>query len=85
MPTLRRALYVAHVPPSTDSQRPKSRIKKGRFQPFLMRFRTASQRFLKAGARFSTKAVMPSFLSSVANIEWNRRRSKRTPSLKVVS
>ena len=35
--------------------------------------------------RFSTKAAMPSFWSSVANSDWNTRRSKRTPSASVVS
>ncbi|MOA11470.1 hypothetical protein D3C78_1314130 [compost metagenome] len=28
---------------------------------------------------------MPSFWSAVANTEWNTRRSKRTPSLRLVS
>jgi hypothetical protein len=32
---------------------------------------------LKAGARFSEKARMPSFWFSVANSEWKMRRSKR--------
>src|SRR5262249_41317389 len=44
-----------------------------------------NQRFLKRGLRFSTKAAMPSFWSSVANSEWKSRRSKRTPSASVVS
>ena len=44
-----------------------------------------SQRFLKAGLRFSAKAAMPSFWSSVANMAWNTRRSKRRPSANVVS
>lgn len=35
---------------------------------------------LKFGARFSTKAAMPSFWSSVANSEWNSRRSYSMPS-----
>ncbi|ENR17466.1 hypothetical protein C064_01805 [Brucella suis 63/252] len=43
------------------------------------------QRFLKEGVRLSTKADMPSFWSSVAKSEWNRRRSKRRPSSSVVS
>ena len=34
----------------------------------------------QSALRFSTKAAMPSFWSSVANIEWNTRRSKRMPS-----
>jgi hypothetical protein len=42
-------------------------------------------RFLKAGGRFSMKAVMPSLRSSVAKVAWNTRRSKRTPSASVVS
>ena len=41
--------------------------------------------FLNFAGRFSTKAAMPSFWSSVANSAWNTRRSKRTPSAKVVS
>lgn len=32
-------------------------------------------RFLKAGLRLARKASMPSFLSSVPNSEWNKRRS----------
>jgi hypothetical protein len=42
-------------------------------------------RFLNFGKRFSVKARMPSFWSSVANSEWKMRRSKRTPSASVVS
>jgi hypothetical protein len=42
-------------------------------------------RFLNAAGRFSTKAFMPSFWSSVAKSEWKMRRSKRTPSASVVS
>ena len=44
-----------------------------------------SHRFLNFASRFSTKARMPSFWSSVANSEWKMRRSKRTPSASVVS
>ncbi len=40
---------------------------------------------VKFGVRFSTKASMPSFWSSVANMDWKRRRSKRVPSARVVS
>ncbi|MDQ0997980.1 hypothetical protein QFZ34_003162 [Phyllobacterium ifriqiyense] len=40
---------------------------------------------LKLAARFSAKAAMPSFWSSSANMEWNTRRSKRRPSVSVVS
>jgi len=40
---------------------------------------------LKLGLRFSMKAAMPSFWSSRAKSEWNRRRSNRTPSARVVS
>ena len=36
---------------------------------------------LKSGARFSTKAFMPSFWSAVPNRPWNRRRSNFTPSV----
>ena len=32
--------------------------------------------FVKCGVRFSVKADMPSFWSSVENIDWNKRRSK---------
>ena len=46
---------------------------------------SALQRFLNAAGRFSAKARMPSFWSSVANSEWKMRRSKRTPSASVVS
>ena len=42
-------------------------------------------RFSKFGARFSTKAAMPSFWSAVANMAWKTRRSKRMPSASVVS
>src|SRR3954463_16101938 len=45
----------------------------------------APHRLRKAGLRFSIKAAMPSFWSSVAKVEWNRRRSKRNPSASVVS
>src|SRR5690606_33584523 len=48
-------------------------------------FRDSSQRFWKRGGRFSTKAAMPSFWSSSANMEWKSRRSKRRPSDSVVS
>ena len=41
--------------------------------------------FVNLAGRFSTKAAMPSFWSSVANSAWNTRRSKRTPSASVVS
>ena len=54
-----------------------------------LRTRTARassrHRLRKAGLRFSMKASMPSFWSSVAKVEWNSRRSKRTPSARVVS
>ena len=40
---------------------------------------------VKFALRFSEKAAMPSFWSAVANMAWNSRRSKRTPSLSVVS
>src|SRR5690606_2296482 len=43
------------------------------------------QRCAPCGLRFSEKAAMPSRRSSRAKVEWNRRRSKRTPSLRVVS
>ena len=43
------------------------------------------QRCLNSGLRFSRNAAIPSFWSSVENIEWNRRRSKLTPSARVVS
>src|SRR5690606_15042706 len=36
----------------------------------------------KLGGRFSTKAAMPSFWSSVENSEWNTRRSNSRPSLR---
>ena len=39
-----------------------------------------SHQFLNAAGRFSTKAFMPSFWSSVAKSEWKMRRSKRMPS-----
>lgn len=41
----------------------------------------SDQRCRKSGLRFSTKAAIPSFWSSVANSEWNSRRSKSRPSL----
>jgi hypothetical protein len=41
--------------------------------------------FLNFAGRFSMKAVMPSFWSSVANSAWKTRRSKRTPSARLVS
>ena len=41
--------------------------------------------FLNCALRLSMNARMPSFWSSRANMEWNRRRSKRTPSARVVS
>ncbi|CEJ11306.1 hypothetical protein BN1110_01594 [bacterium YEK0313] len=41
--------------------------------------------FLKLGWRFSMKAVMPSFWSSVPKVDWKTRRSKRMPSASVVS
>ncbi|MNP86372.1 hypothetical protein D3C76_1865630 [compost metagenome] len=37
------------------------------------------------GSRFSRKAAMPSFWSSVAKSAWKLRRSNRIPSRKVVS
>jgi len=42
-------------------------------------------RFFQSGLRFSVKACMPSFWSSVAKAEWKSRLSKRTPSASVVS
>src|SRR5262249_459290 len=45
----------------------------------------AAQRFLKGGFRLATNAAIRSFWSSVAKVEWKRRRSKRTPSERVVS
>src|SRR5690606_8225895 len=47
--------------------------------------RAPAQLCLKFGWRFSTKACMPSVWSAVAKIEWNTRRSKRTPSARLVS
>jgi hypothetical protein len=47
--------------------------------------RCVGQRLRKSGLRFSMKAAMPSFWSSSANIEWNSRFSKRSPSASVVS
>src|SRR6266480_649806 len=44
-----------------------------------------AHRLRNFGARFSMKAAMPSFWSSVANSEWNTRRSKRTPSASELS
>ena len=41
--------------------------------------------FLNFAGRFSMKAAMPSFRSSVVNNGWNTRRSKRTPSASDVS
>lgn len=38
------------------------------------------QRLRKFGKRFSTKAFIPSFWSSVAKVLWNKRRSYWTPS-----
>jgi hypothetical protein len=40
---------------------------------------------VKFALRFSPNAAMPSFWSWVANMAWNSRRSKRTPSASVVS
>ena len=47
--------------------------------------RVSAYRCLKSAARFSAKARMPSFWSSVANSEWKMRRSNRIPSASVVS
>src|SRR5690606_8840707 len=47
--------------------------------------RAPAQLCLKFGWRFSTKACMPSVWSAVAKTEWNTRRSKRTPSARLVS
>lgn len=44
-----------------------------------------NHRCLNPGFRFSIKALIPSFWSSVANSEWNRRRSNSTPSVSVDS
>src|SRR5690606_35754646 len=44
-----------------------------------------AQACLKLGLRFSANACMPSVRSAVAKIEWNTRRSKRTPSLRLLS
>ena len=41
---------------------------------------SALQRWRNTGLRLETKASMPSFWSSVANSEWNTRRSNRMPS-----
>ena len=43
------------------------------------------QRFLNCGGRFSRKAAMPSFWSSVPKVAWNMRRSYWMPSASVVS
>ena len=40
---------------------------------------------MKFGARFSVNAAMPSVWSSVANAEWNSRRSYSRPSASVLS
>lgn len=40
---------------------------------------------VKLGARFSTKAVMPSLRSFVENVAWKWRRSNLSPSFRVVS
>lgn len=40
---------------------------------------------LNSGLRFSANAAIPSFWSSVANMAWKTRRSKRMPSDSVVS
>lgn len=45
----------------------------------------AAQRWVNTGGRFSVKAVMPSFWSALAKTAWKRRRSKRIPSVRVVS
>ena len=45
----------------------------------------SNHRCLNPGFRFSIKALIPSFWSSVANSEWNRRRSNSTPSVSVDS
>src|SRR5690606_38341260 len=45
--------------------------------------RAPAQLCLKFGWRFSTNACMPSVWSAVAKIEWNTRRSKRTPSARL--
>ena len=45
----------------------------------------SAQPCLNAGLRLFRKASMPSFWSSVANSEWNRRRSNITPSASVPS
>lgn len=47
--------------------------------------RALYQRFVKFGKRFSIKAFIPSFWSSVANVLWNNRRSYWTPSANVDS
>ncbi|MDB5797383.1 MAG: hypothetical protein JWP36_1285 [Paucimonas sp.] len=55
---------------------------------FECRFATGGelyQRFWNRGKRFSKKAFMPSFRSSVAKVEWNIRRSKSMPSASVDS
>ena len=51
--------------------------------PSYVPLRASPYRFLNFAGRFSTKAAMPSFWSSVANRAWNNRRSKRTPSASV--
>src|SRR5690606_15587378 len=47
--------------------------------------RAPAQWCLQFGWRFATNACMPSVWSAVAKIEWNTRRSKRTPSARLVS
>ncbi len=63
------------------SEPPKFRHRRIAFQ----RRRRSNHWSLKPGLRFSLNAAMPSFWSSVANMAWNTRRSKRTPSCRVVS
>ena len=70
-----------------DARRPEAEFPAGATAVFskIRRLRRRGHLFLNAAGRFSTKAFMPSFWSSVANSEWKMRRSKRTPSASVVS
>lgn len=74
-----------------DPRTPLSRTDRAHRQPHTtrgphrQRWSSAAHSSLKFGLRLSTKAAMPSFWSLVANVWWNRRRSKRMPSASVIS
>lgn len=76
-----RCAVVRTQPPQGENLRARTRDR----QPALGFNNLSNHRCLNPGFRFSMKALIPSFWSSVANSEWNRRRSNSTPSVRVDS